>query len=202
MPVDIPGRSLVVVTTRRLGAIDPRAPFDHVEVELQNPVLAEYQFGHRDQRELGTLSEDRAARAEKEVFYQLLRKGGPSAKAAAFQIVLGSDFDRVPIKSVMLVEACVFRGDDRMLEIGRDLAERNEFISDVIGRAVNPRLQAALHRHRGSRWVDPSGSHKYQRSENPKKRRSDDKPSKEGSKRDFPEQGLCGCVGILRHVSE
>ena len=65
---------------------------------------------------------------------------------------------------MVLVEAQVFRGDDRMLETGRDLAQRNEFVSFVIRRVVSPGLQAALHVHRGGGWVDPPDSHKDQHS--------------------------------------
>ena len=93
-------------------------------------------------------------------FYQLLRKGGASANATAFHIVFSSDLHRVPIESMMLVEASVFRGDDSMLEIRRDLAQRNEFVSFVIRPVVNPCLQAALHVHRCGRRVDPPGSQK------------------------------------------
>ena len=35
----------------------------------------------------------------------------------------------------------------RVLEIGRDLAERNEFVAFAIRRVVNPGLQAALDRN-------------------------------------------------------
>ena len=193
-PVDIPGGGSVIITARRLRTINTRAPLDHVEVELQNAPLAEDQFGHRDKRELGPLTEDGAARAEEQILYQLLRKGGPTANAAAFHIVFSSDFYRVPIESMMLVEARVFRGDDSMLEIGRDLAQRNKCISLVIGCVVNPGLQAALHMHRGGRWVDPPRSHEDQHSQRPKKRDSEDNPSKEGSEKAFPKRGLKGCV--------
>jgi len=91
---------------------------------------------------------------------------------------------------MMLVEARVFRGDDSVLEIGRDLAQRNEFVSFVIPRVVNPCLQAALDMHRGGRWVDPPGSHKDQHSKRPKKWDSDENPSNEGSERAFPMWGL------------
>ena len=56
-PVDIPGRDSVVVATRRLCAINARAPFDHVEVDLQNAPFAEDEFGHRYQCELRSLAE-------------------------------------------------------------------------------------------------------------------------------------------------
>jgi hypothetical protein len=40
--------------------------------------------------------------------------------------------DRVPIEPMMLVEARILRGDYRVLEIGRDLTERNDFVAFVI----------------------------------------------------------------------
>jgi hypothetical protein len=202
LPVDIPSRGSVVVTTRRLRTINTGSPLDHVEVELQNTLLAEDQFGHRDKRELGTLAEDRAARSEEQVFYQLLRKGGPSAQAAAFHVVSSSDLYLVPIESMMLVKARVFRGDDSMPEIGRNLAQRNKFVTFVIRRVVNPGLQAALHVHRGGRWIDPPGSHEDQHSKRPNKRYSEDKPSNEGSEKAFPKRGLGVCVWIFSHISE
>jgi len=158
--IDIPGRDSIVVTTRRLRTIYTRAPLGDVEVKLQNALLAEDQFGHRDKRKLGAFAEDRTARSEEQVFYQLLRKGGPSANAAAFHIVRSSDLHRVPVESMMLVEARILRSDNGMLEIGRDLAQRNEFVSFVVRRVANPGLQPALHVHRGGRWVDPARGHK------------------------------------------
>jgi hypothetical protein len=202
LPLDIPGRDSVVVTRRRLRAIDTGAPFDHVEVELQYALLAEDPFGHRDERELGALAEGRAARSEEKVFHELLRKGGPSANAAAFDIAFRSDLHGVPIESMVLVEAGIFRGDDGMLEIGRDLAQRNEFVSFEIGRVVNPGLHAALHVNCGGRWVDPTGSHQDQHSKRPKKRRSEDKPSKERSEKAFPKRDAVVCFWIFSHISE
>jgi hypothetical protein len=95
---------------------------------------------------------------------------------------------------MVLVEARVFRCDDRMLKIGRDLPQRNEFVSFVIRRVVNPGLQAPLHVHRGGRWVDPPGSHKDQHRNRPKKRHSDEKVSYEESDGAFPKRGLGACI--------
>jgi hypothetical protein len=147
-------------------------------------------------------AEDRAAGSEEQVFYQLLRKRGRSANAAALHIVFSGNLHRVPIESMMLVEASVFRGDDSMLEVGRDLAQRNEFVSFVIRRVANPCLQAALHVHCGARWVDPPDSHKNEHSKRPKKRDAGEKPSNEGPERSFPMRCLEGCVWILGHISE
>ena len=106
------------------------------------------------------LAQDGAIGSEEQVLYQLLRNGGSSANVAALEAVFGGDSDLLPIESMMLVEARVFRGDDGMLEMERDLAERNEFVSFVIGRAVNPGLPAALHVDGGGGWVDPAGGDK------------------------------------------
>jgi hypothetical protein len=103
---------------------------------------------------------------------------------------------------MMLVETRVFRCDDRMLKIGCDLPQRNEFVSFVVRRAVNPGLQATLHVHRGGRWVDPPGSHKDQHRKRPQKRRSDQKVSYEGSERAFPKRDLGARIWIVCHISE
>jgi hypothetical protein len=132
----------------------------------------------------------------------LLRNGGSSASAIAFQIVFGSDLDLVPIESMVLVEVRVLCGDYSVLEIGRDLAERNEFVAFAIRRVVNPGLQAALDVHRGCRWVDPPGGHKDQRGKRPKKHHADDKPSNKGSDETCPKRGLGVCVRQCSHISE
>ena len=126
----------------------------------------------------------------------------PRTNSATVHIVFSSDLHRVPIESMMLVEARVFRGDDRMLEIGRDLAQRNEFVSFVIRRVVNPGLQAALHVHRGGRWVDPPGRYENQRSKRPKKRHSDEKPSNEGPEKTSSTRGVGVCCWVFVNASE
>jgi hypothetical protein len=67
---------------------------------------------------------------------------------------------------------------------------------------VNPCLQAALHVHRGGRWIDPPESRKEERGKRPKKRNSDEKPSNEGSERAFPWRDLGQCFRIFNHPSE
>jgi len=117
----------------------------------------------------------------------LLCKGGSSANAAAFHIVLGIDLDLVPVESMVLVEARVLGGDDRVLEIGGDLAERHELAAVAIRLVVNPGLKAALDVHGGGGRVDPSGGHEGERGQRPKKRHADDEPENQGSKSEGPE---------------
>jgi hypothetical protein len=103
---------------------------------------------------------------------------------------------------MVLVEARVLRGDYCVLEIGRDLAEGNEFVAFAIRRVVNPGLQAALDVHRGSRWVDPPGGHKDQRGKRPKKHHSEDKPSTQGSEEALSKRDLGVRVRRCSHISE
>jgi len=86
---------------------------------------------------------------------------------------------------MVLVEARVLRGDYCVLEIKRDLGERNKFVALVIRSVVNPRLQAALDVHRSCRWVNPPCGQKSQRGKRPNKHRADDKPSSKGSEKAF-----------------
>src|SRR6185437_9793617 len=84
---DIPGGGFVIVTTRRLCAIDTRTPFNDIEVELEDPLLAEDEFGHRHQGGLRTLAKEGSARSEEQVFYELLGNCGASARATAFHVL-------------------------------------------------------------------------------------------------------------------
>jgi hypothetical protein len=59
---------------------------------------------------------------------------------------------------MMLIEAPVLGGDDSVLKIGRNLTEGNESVLLLIGRAVNPGLNAALHLQHGGRRVNPTDS--------------------------------------------
>jgi hypothetical protein len=86
--------------------------------------------------------------------------------------------DLVPIEAMVLVEARVFRGDDSVLKIGRDLTERNKFVAFAVRRVVSPSLQATLDVHCSGRWIDPPGSQKEEHGEQPERRHADDKPSK------------------------
>ena len=116
--------------------------------------------------------------------------------------MIGSDLDFVPIESMVLVEVRVLCGDYGVLEIGRDLAERNEFVAFAIRSVVNPGLQAALDVDRGRRRVDPPGGNKDQRGKQPKKQHADEKPSNKGSEKACPGRDFGVCVRHRSQISE
>ena len=187
-------RGPVVVAAGRICAIDARAPLDYIEVKLENALLAEDQFGDGDQGELRSLAEDGAAGSEEEVFNQLLREGGASAHAIAVHVLLRGELDRVPIEAMVLVEARVLGGDDGVLEVGRDLAERNECVAFLIGLAVDQGLYTALDVQCGRGRVDPSGGHKGQRGKRPAKHESGEKPPDKGTEDASTARGLLGWI--------
>ena len=82
LAVEVAGGGVVVVAGGGLGAVDAGAPLDDVEIELEDALLAEDEFGDGDERGLGALAEDGAAGSEEEVFDELLGDGGAAAEAA------------------------------------------------------------------------------------------------------------------------
>ncbi len=143
-----------MVVSGGIGSVYCGSPLDDVEVEFENALLAQDEFGDGNECEFGALAENGAAGPEEEVFDELLRDGGGSAAARAFEIVLSSDLDLVPVESMVLVEPGIFRGDNGVLEFGRDLADGNEAVVLVIGHAVEQSLHAALHVNGGGGWID------------------------------------------------
>ena len=170
-----------MVTAGFLRAVDARTPFDDVKVELEDAPLAEDEFGDWDQSGLRALAEDGAAGSEEKIFYELLSEGGGAAGALAFEIVLGGDLNFVPVEAVVLVEVGVFGGDDGVLEVGRDLAERNEFVALVVGLVMSPGLQAALDVDGGGGRIDPAEGRESERGEGPEKKYADEQALNEGT---------------------
>ena len=177
LAAQVAGVGAVVVMRCSLGAIDAGAPFDHVEIKLQNAALAKNKFCDWHERKFCSLAQERAAGSKEEVFYKLLRDGGGSTGAAALEVALGRDLDLVPVEAVVLVEALVFGGDYGVLKFGRDLVEGDKCVALVVMPKVNPGLQMALNVHGGGRWVDPAGGDERERAERPEGRDGDDEPS-------------------------
>ena len=202
LAVDVAGGSPIVIAAGGFGAVNTGTPFDDVQVKLENALLAEDQFGDGDESELGAFAKEGAACAEEEIFDELLGEGGAAAKAAAFHIVFGGDLDGVPIEAVMLVKAGVFGSDDGVLEIGGNLAKRNEIVALVIGGVVNPRLEAALEVHGGGWGIDPAGGDEEQGGKGPKKRDSEEEPAKQGAEKASATRGIGGWERRFRHASE
>ena len=95
---------------------------------------------------------------------------------------------------MVLVEARVFSGDHGVLEVGRDLAQRNEVVVLVVGLAVNEGLHAPLHVDRGRGRVDPLRSDEGERGERPCSDEREAETEKKVRRRCFRRIGLRGAL--------
>jgi hypothetical protein len=102
----------------------------------------------------------------------------------------------------VLIEARILCGNYCVLEIGRDLAERNEFVAFMIRSAMNPDLQVALDVYCGCRRVDPPGGQQDECRERPDKHHPDSKPSNQGSEKILAKRWLGTRVWFFSHISE
>jgi hypothetical protein len=188
--VEAPGRRFEVKVGGCVGAVDAGSPFDDVEIELKNALLAENEFGDWNENELGAFAQDGAARSEEEVFDELLSDGRGTATAGTFEVVFGGDLDLVPIEAMVLVEAGVLGGNDGVLEFGRDLLEWNEAVALVIRTAVDECLKAALRLNGGCGRVDPAKGDEGEGGEGPGERESDYDSKQERSQPNGSEAGF------------
>jgi hypothetical protein len=89
-----------------------------------------------------------------------------------------------------------------VLEIGRDLADGDECVALVVGRAMQEGLQAALDVEGGCGWVNPACGHEGERGKRPQSHRHDDKPSKKGTEAVLPKRGLGRDFWTWSHIPE
>ena len=107
----------------------------------------------------------------------------------------------MPIEAVVLIETRVFCGDDGVLEIGRDLVDREEGVALAIRFAVHPGLHAAFDVDGGGGRVDPAEGEKGERGEGPDEDDAEGDPFEDGSGRELSRGSLGGRVWSFRHTS-
>lgn len=139
-----------------IGAVYAGSPFDDIEIELENALFAKHEFGDWDQSKFSAFAKIGAARSEEQVFDKLLRDGGCAAAARALEVIFGGDLNLVPVEAVVLIEACVFSGDDGVLEFRGDLRDGKKSVPLVIWNAVEQGLNPALCLNCCGGWVDPA----------------------------------------------
>jgi len=70
-----------MITGRGICTVNGGAPFDDVEIELEDALLAEDEFGDGYEGEFGAFAENGAAGSEEEILDELLSEGGGSASS-------------------------------------------------------------------------------------------------------------------------
>ncbi len=106
---------------RRIGAVDPVAPLDHVEVDLEDPRLLELGLEAARDDQLAELPDGIPRRREVEVLGELLRDGARAAHEAQLHGLL----QLVVIHALVLPEGRVFGDQYRALQVRRDPAVRD-----------------------------------------------------------------------------
>ena len=140
-----------IAARRHLDAPGAAAEIDGIDIELENVVLAERAFQPRRHDHLADFSLVSDVVADQEVLHHLLRDGRAALRPAGFRKIAdeGAD-DAVLVDAVMLIEAPVLGGDERLLhEIGH-VGERHpdaavaglEHVGIVIALAVEHRAHA------------------------------------------------------------
>src|SRR5579862_8396037 len=89
----------------RLGAVDAGAPFDHVEVGLDDPLLAPGQLDQHREIGLQPFAQPVATRPKKDVLRGLHRDRAGAAQLALTAPIAPPRFAyRIPVEAVMLAE--------------------------------------------------------------------------------------------------
>ena len=96
---------------RGLGAINAGAPFDDVEVDLDDPFLAPGEFGQCREIGLEPLAQPIAGRPQKHILGGLHRdRAGAQQFPVAALVLLPGCPDRAPIEAEMEAEALILTG--------------------------------------------------------------------------------------------
>ena len=141
-----PRRLAEQMLRHRLDAVDARAQIDAVQIELEDLLLGQLRFDQQRDAAFLDLAAEGPDVGEEQRARELLRQ-----RAAAFDPAAAADVahDRAPeadrIDAGMMVEAAILDGDDGVLQVGRDLVER-----DVVPLLVEaePRLAVRAVEHR------------------------------------------------------
>src|ERR1700722_15143837 len=109
-------------------ATQVRSPFDDVQVDLENTILAERRLEQERDRQFLELSSNLLVARQKQVLGQLLRDcrcaaGGATARPVGEQ----RDWQFAQVDAAMSVEACVFCKQQRANEQRWNVAQGDEF---------------------------------------------------------------------------
>ena len=155
LPAERGCRGVIVKLSRGLGAEDPRAPFDHVEIQLQHAISPQNHDRHGRQRVLEGFSHRVSVGGEKKILDQLLRDGGgATSHFTGIRAILDDLPNLAPINAIVPVEVAVLSRDHRVLERRRDAMERHESLAFLVGSRCEEGLDATLNLDACGRGID------------------------------------------------
>ena len=152
------GGGLVVAAGGGFGAVDAVAPFDDVQIHLEDAALAPGGFDHQGDDRFLALAEKAAFAGEEQVLGELLADGRAAGDEAAFLQVL---FDRLlnalDVEALVFDEFGVLGGDDGALQVDGYTVVGHPLVAQPgVGVLVLLARQAGLHeRGGGGVVIDP-----------------------------------------------
>src|SRR5262249_9630252 len=128
-----------MIAGRGFSAEHAGAPFDNVEVDLEDTALAHDRLDHEGDRRFLRLAPPRALARQKEVLGELLRDRRAAVDDPAFlHVLLVGLLDRLPIEPLVLEKLRVFRRHYGALEMQRDTLVGNPLVAERRARILLP----------------------------------------------------------------
>ncbi len=182
----LPGRQIrranpEMVLRRRFGAKDADAPFDAVEVHLEDSLLRPEQFDQCREPGLDALAQPTAAGPEEQVLGHLLAQRAGATQRAALFVVRQGRTDRGDVEAPVFGELLILGGDHRHLQVVRQLAPGAPAALQVDAFAAGPGLHLALDHQRGERRRNPAQQQHQQRRQRNEPEQQLEKTAQQGS---------------------
>jgi hypothetical protein len=133
-----------MVSGRRLDAVDARPPLDVVDVELEDALLAEDDFGRNGERQVVELSHRVPAGAAEEVLYQLLRDRRRAARYLTIEDLRARSAHLLEVEAPVFPEAAVLGSEDGVRDVARESLVRDVPLLGAILASRHHRLDSPL----------------------------------------------------------
>ena len=114
---------------RRFRTEHAISPFDHIQINLEDALLAPHGLDHQGDNRFLRLAPRRFGRRQKKIFGQLLRNCRTAGHHLAFFLVLlNRPLDALPVKAFVMNEEVILRDDERSFQVARYLSVVNPLL--------------------------------------------------------------------------
>src|SRR5262249_34211235 len=138
-----------------LGAEHAYAPFDRIQIDLEDALLVEPELEHPRDHELLTLAQVVLLRGQEQILGQLLRDGRTATHdMAALLVALPGVEHRIEFVARMVDEIGILAGDHRALEVARDIVIAHPATIQRAAPDIEAAQAPAFGPHKGRRrWI-------------------------------------------------
>src|SRR5262249_28145186 len=140
----------------KLDAPGIAAKIDRIEIELENFILAQRLFHARRNDHLADLALVGEIFPDQEVFHDLLGDGRAPLGPARLSEIADKRTDQTAlVHTLVLVESFVFRGDESVAHVVRDIGEHHPYPSLVLLEYLREALSLAIQHHTRAGKLEP-----------------------------------------------